>query len=257
MYVVTAVTLSLTLTACGDDGHDHPDASSPVVDAASADAATTDAACTTCTADAATADASTTDASAIDAMVPDATTTDAMITTRSFSQGVAGYTGTQDTTLLLAQPTSSFGTLSAFAWDADGSFGLLRFDSIFGSGATQIPAGSTIVSATLTIEIANDSDVDAALHNVLVPWNEATATYNNLGATAGVSVGEDYSAAVVSAVPPTGTLQLDVTSSVATWSASPSTNRGWLFLTASADGGAANSSEATSARPILTVSFTP
>jgi hypothetical protein len=247
-HALTAIALSLALTACGDDGAPHHDAS-----ARAADARTADALCTTCTADA----TATSDASPIDAPVADAITSDAMISQVSFSQGVAGYSDTHDTTLLLSLPNSTFGTLSDFGWDAAGSAGLLRFDSIFGSAGTQVPAGATIVSATLTITLSNDSDINARLHNVLVPWDEATVTYNSFGPTPGVDTGVDYDPAVVASVPPTGVAQLDVTASVAAWSASPSTNHGWLFLTTSTDGALANSSEASSARPVLTISYTP
>ena len=81
----------------------------------------------------------------------------------TFQQGANGYTGTQDAEIFSAQPTTvqDGGTGTNISVDnQDGGGvrqGLVRFDNIFGAGANQIPLGSVINSATLTIT-ATDYD---------------------------------------------------------------------------------------------------
>ena len=149
--------------------------------------------------------------------------------TLTFQQGVGGYAGTQDTYILETSPTSSFGTLDSFEWDTEETggnansrkYGLLRFDSIFGSGAGQIPVGSTIVSASLDYTVWNNTtNGPGSLNPALVSWDEST-TYNTFGSTAGVQA-EDFGAQVAD-VPAASmqTYSIDVTASLAAWSANP------------------------------------
>ena len=116
--------------------------------------------------------------------------------TLNFQEG-AGYAGTQDTWLAEASPTAVNGAAVTWRWDTENpapsqDWGLLRFDGIFGGGPGQIPPGSTIQSASLTLVV---SDVSAApagdVVPVLVDWSEATATWNNFGGEAGVQVKRD------------------------------------------------------------------
>src|SRR4029453_11956727 len=80
--------------------------------------------------------------------------------TVSFRDGVSGYLGTQDTYLTPRAPTTVQGAVNNWRWDTENpapnaAFGLIRFDGIFGPGVGQIPLGSTIQSATLTLEVTN------------------------------------------------------------------------------------------------------
>ena len=84
--------------------------------------------------------------------------------------------------------------LDSVEWDTEDTqgdantqkFGLIRFENIFGGGAGQIPAGSTIVSAGLQYTVFNYSaSPDANVNGVLVDWTESV-TWNTFGATAGV-----------------------------------------------------------------------
>ena len=100
----------------------------------------------------------------------------------SCQEGVDGYSGTVDTFIHEYDPAGVFGSLPSLEWDlADHGlpkWALLRFDSIFGSGAGQLPIGATIESATLTFEVFNEGD-PADAHEVLIDWTEGV-TYNTV-----------------------------------------------------------------------------
>src|SRR5262245_27019992 len=116
----------------------------------------------------------------------------AVPTVLTFQQGVEGttdgspngffYAGTQDVELQSANPTTNFGTNSSISVDrqdgAGARQGLLRFDDIFGPAASQIPFGSTINSAKLTVRISSASDVNAEMgfYRMKTPWSQDSAT---------------------------------------------------------------------------------
>lgn len=223
---------SILVIACGDDGGGNAiDSSLPAADAAAVDAVGADAP--------GAADANVADAPPVGA--------DAGTTVAVFQDGMNGYTGTRDTSVRSDNPTTNYGSLTVLAWDGDGVVGLLVFTNMFGTGAGQIPQGSTIVSATLTIEVTNASDMAGSVHVVNETWDESTVTW----ATRPVASG----AATAVAPYMTGSADIDVTASVAAWAANPATNYGWAFETASTDGVAASSREASANRPRLTVSY--
>ena len=179
----------------------------------------------------------------------------------SFQQDINGYSGTEDTFVMENNPDTAYGDEDWVEWDADDPYGsgkentgLLKFDDIFGTGAGQIPLGSTILEATLTITI-NDSGDDATVNEVISAWSETT-TYNGFGSTAGVQA-EDYGDVTGTASgASTGAISLDVTDSVQGWS-NGETNLGWIFRP-SGDGGVEfRSSEfaTVSQRPLLEVTY--
>ena len=91
---------------------------------------------------------------------------------------------------------------------------LLRFDGIYGTGPGQIPPGSTIEAATLTLSIFNPTVAPAAeIHDAAVSWSEASVTWNNYGGEAGVQ--PDEIGAFVASAPLSGISTMDVTSSIA------------------------------------------
>lgn len=105
-----------------------------------------------------------------------------------FQQGVDGYTGTEDTYLADSSPTTSHGNATTIITDDAGSVeqGLIRFDNMFGSGPGQIPLGSTITNATLSVYVTNvDSNDLVNLHRMNATWSEAS-TWNSL--TNGIQV---------------------------------------------------------------------
>ncbi len=179
-----------------------------------------------------------------------------------FQVGVSGYTGTQDTHVLGSSASTSFGNAStAVADDTNaGDAALLRFDNLFGSGLGQIPAGSTISSASLSIYVTHpDSNDNVTVHRMLAPWSEAS-TYNSLGSgiqTDGSDAEASSSATLDAGV--SGWITVNgLASTLQAW-ANGSANNGWAFISHDADNWAFASSEhaTTGWRPYLTVSYTP
>ena len=86
-------------------------------------------------------------------------------TTVTFQQDVGGYTDTFDRRINLNDSEDGAGidtTVSAFFIDGDPdddsrSDYLIRFDNIIGPGGNQIPAGATILDATLTLTTTSSS----------------------------------------------------------------------------------------------------
>jgi hypothetical protein len=184
-----------------------------------------------------------------------------------FQEGANGYAGTQDTHVAFASPNTSFGSAVEFNIDnADGGGpvqGLIRFDNIFGSGPGQIPFGSTILQATLTINVTGVSDATANinLHRMLVDWSEAS-TWASL--TDGLQLNNAELSTVIDATLPTpgttGTKSWGTTANlVATiqaW-ANGAANFGWGILNDTGNGLDVVSSEGdtVSLRPALTVAY--
>ena len=189
-------------------------------------------------------------------------------------EGINGYAGTQDTWLNEASPNTSYGTYSTRVSDDDveNSFfddeqgqALIRFEDVVGPGA--IPLGSTIKSATLTIELSDDIDnplfdPDFYLHRVLVPWDESD-TWNSMGG--GLQLGSELTGVLAvfsgdNSPDSDFVRRLDVTSSVQAW-ASGQANWGWAILpeiiSGNDDGIAIRSSESSIAilRPRLEVEY--
>lgn len=178
--------------------------------------------------------------------------------TLSFRNGVAGYSGTIDTYLDEANPALSHATDTAFFMDGDPTIkqGLLRFDGIFGSDASsRIPPGSTILSATLTVNVNDPSNTGALFHRMLRCWQDSN-TWTTFGSGIQADGVEAVAAADATAIQDaTGSLVITVTSSVAAWSAGQP-NLGWALLPGGGAGFAFDSSEG-SIKPLLTVTFSP
>jgi len=105
----------------------------------------------------------------------------------TFQEGTNAYTGTQDTFVDEGEPDTYKGSRDEVCIDLfDGvsdatTQGLIRFDNIFGSGDDQIPLGSTINSAELTVYVTNESlsSAQVTLHLMLQNWSEAS-TWNSV-----------------------------------------------------------------------------
>lgn len=192
--------------------------------------------------------------------------------TLSFQQGLAGYTGTQDTMLRSADVNDSYGSEDYVSVDGDDGSpglkpnqGLLRFDDLFGAAAGQIHAGDTIVSATLTLQVFNPGS-GMSLHDMLAPWSGAS-TWNSLGngvqangmeaALAPVWTGGANDGAENIG---TGALVIDVTSSLLAMQGG-ATHYGWALLpfVNGTNGIDFNASEyfMQAERPLLTVEIMP
>lgn len=175
--------------------------------------------------------------------------------TLSFQQGLNGYAGTQDTmirsneTATGAGQSSSgdsrgrnFGGVDFLSVDGDDGSpgnkpnqGLIRFDSLFGTGAQQIKSTDKIVSATLKLNVF-DTGSGFSLHQMLQTWQQGTVTWNSTAngvqtngveaaANALVSVGSNNSSGNVA----TGWLSLDVTASLQQMQSGQLANHGWLL----------------------------
>lgn len=160
--------------------------------------------------------------------------------TLSFQEGVNGYTGTRDTTLLSSDPDYAAGSDDFASIDAsDGgspNHVLLSFDHLFGNGAGQIKAGDTIVSAKITFVIASVGSGLRA-HDMLSAWNESSITWNSAVngiqadgveavATPFATLGANNGAANVSG----DTFELDVTASLQGVQAGNLPGYGWALL---------------------------
>ena len=188
--------------------------------------------------------------------------TDPALSVATFRLGLNGYTGARDTQLWQENPDASYATTPDLNADLDTSSTvagnqqgqvLLRFDNVFGSGASQIPASATIHSAKLLLHTPKnttgtdfDSNDTFRLHRMIVDWSDS-ATWNSL--TAGVNTDgiEAAAAASFSAVPDVdgGPTIFDVTGDVELFKVGTA-NRGWLIRpssTGTGDGWTLNSSE--------------
>jgi hypothetical protein len=178
--------------------------------------------------------------------------------TVTFRQGNNGYVGTVDTYISSEMPTTALGDLEYVHWEDDSSeYGLLRFDNIFGQATTQIPLGSSIVQASLTIVISDDSEQAGNLREAAVDWDE-TVTFNSFGTAAGVQGGDMHPETIASVPKELGTHVLDVTASIARWSSQSRVNRGWVVVSTNINDSKFRSSEyvlTATERPELTVEY--
>ena len=124
-------------------------------------------------------------------------------TTLIFVDGSGGYAGTRDTHVRLDTPDGSFGGDAAVVVDLDDnsslqgnqpSQGLLRFDTLFGASAAQVPQGAAITAATLTLRTGTDtsdeSTTPTSLHRMLADWTEAS-TWNSMSGGVSADGAED------------------------------------------------------------------
>jgi hypothetical protein len=173
-------------------------------------------------------------------------------------------TSVSGTLLRQSTPTTNYSTASLWTVDGDNPAGsgqkditILRFDSLVGPGAGQIPAGSVIYSAVLKLQ-TTDLGHSASFHKMLVPWTASTATWSSL--TAGVTANDVEASSLVevaSGIISVGVTSLDVKSSVQDW-VSGTPNNGWAIipLSGSIDGWTFYGSAGTTP-PKLEVAYVP
>ncbi|VTS04744.1 DNRLRE domain-containing protein [Tuwongella immobilis] len=196
--------------------------------------------------------------------------------TLSFREGIAGYTGTQDTFLDQNNPTANNGaTTTVQVGQTAGAANrqtLIRFDNLFGleTDAGKIPFNAKITKAVLSFQVDTPGP-GAAVHDMLVNWNESS-TWNSL--TNGLEPGTDVTslfgaqaglASLAKSFGANTAMDVDVTTSLRNWlnGAADATeanakNLGWGLLpwTSGNNSLGLRSSESTSSnRPVLTVSF--
>jgi len=150
---------------------------------------------------------------------------------KAFQEGVSGYVGTQDTWVNQQSPNASYGNSETRTSDDDVANSLfsdyrgqalLRFDNIVGAHA--VPVGSTVVNATLVIDIVDDIDTPFfnpgfIVHPVIRAWDEAS-TWNSLGGglTVGADLGQQIASFVGDNSPDSDSMRrLDITATVQSW----------------------------------------
>ncbi|MBP8302610.1 MAG: CehA/McbA family metallohydrolase [Phycisphaerae bacterium] len=181
--------------------------------------------------------------------------------TLRFQEGVDGYSGTVDTMICAGTSDTSYGDSTSLNVDTSDTYGgasqvLLRFDSITGGAADQIPPYASISSATLRLR-SLDTGNGGSLHAMLQPWSDVS-TWNSLvnGILAddveSSSAAEDSISANI-----VGDVDLDVTATVQGWVDGTIQNNGWAVLPNGTDGWHIASAEhgTTGYRPELSVTF--
>lgn len=161
--------------------------------------------------------------------------------TVTFQEGVNGYTGTEDSYFDEDSPDDEKGTDDHIHSQTEGGrdeHGYLKFDDIFGSGANQVPLGSTITGATLTLDVQNDTTGTITFHQLLTAVDESD-TWNSL--TNGIQRdGAEAAAAASFSVDATsgGPVAISdpaLTSVLQDWLDGTSTNHGFAIFNTSDD----------------------
>jgi hypothetical protein len=151
--------------------------------------------------------------------------------------------------------------------DNDGlqSVALIRFDDIIGKGRGQVPPGSTVTAAVLTLHGNNAGGGKFHVHRLLADWDVSSITWDTAkfgGNTEGgiQADGQEATAPFGSfASNRTGTFEIDVLPAVKLWVAGTAKNEGLAFTSDSTNGWDFDTSEADEVdrRPMLTITFTP
>jgi hypothetical protein len=179
-------------------------------------------------------------------------TGDPAVTNVSFRQGQAGYSGALDTQLWAETPTVNYGATELITADLDTGAAtgnqegqvLVRFNSLLGNGAGQVPTNAIIHSAKLLLFTPPspsgtdyDSDDTFRAHRMIVDWNDS-ATWNSLVNGVSADNVEAASSASFSLVPEVdgAPANFDVTSDVELFQ-SGTANRGWVIRPSSSGSG--------------------
>lgn len=106
--------------------------------------------------------------------------------TVTLRRGLNGYNGVQDTEIRQANPTANFGSQGYLHIDTDDaagggtagpSYGLIRFDGLFGDGAA-VPNERDVLNATLRMYVhpsrSNSEGAGFELRRMLVPWSQGS-----------------------------------------------------------------------------------
>ncbi len=184
--------------------------------------------------------------------------------TKTFRQGDSNGSVVRDGGVNGAAPNSNYATAGYIGVNAtSGGHALIRFDNVFGNGPHQIPFGSTITSATVSLYLSGVASGagPAAMHRMLVPWQD-TATYNSM-TTSGPGIQHDNveSRTVADAyanVSVGGTKSFPVTATVQDW-ANGAAVYGWAIWRNSTVNMNVTLSDnsVVPRRPLLSVTYTP
>ncbi|MGD2037980.1 MAG: DNRLRE domain-containing protein, partial [Desulfobacterales bacterium] len=176
--------------------------------------------------------------------------------------GKGSVSETDDASLRSDNPTTNYGSaVDILVDDTPDYHTVIKFPNIFGGGANQIPLGSTVTSATLTVEVY-DPGTDIDVYQLTESWIEDQVTWNNrVTGTGWSNAGADGTSSHKAAADDTftgstGTQNIDVTTSVQNWSAGEA-NEGWVLIDTSSGGVDIYSSEygTIASRPKLSVTY--
>jgi hypothetical protein len=169
--------------------------------------------------------------------------TDMPIVIRGFQKGAGGYTSAKDTYIDSSAGSTNFnhgGDSEVWVDGSPSQQGLIRFDNIVGSGATQVSSGTKVLSAKLRLYTGNTTSDESpntfGLYTMLRSWEEGD-TYDSL--VAGISGGE-VSASPSFTVRPNDEgayVVFDVTDTVQAWVDGTLTNFGWMIRNDTANNG--------------------
>jgi hypothetical protein len=178
--------------------------------------------------------------------------------TLSFRKGDGGaFSETDDAFIYNGTPNGNRGSDAVLFVDAADCImrltvcrSLLMFPNFIGTNAGQVPAGSTIVSATLELNVTNTGK-GQLIYQVTEGWTESGVTWNSF-AIPGAPGTKGSGIAFVTRI---GVIVINITSIVQNW-VSGDSNIGLLIRSDSTDGADYRSSESTTP-PKLTVTFRP
>lgn len=194
------------------------------------------------------------------------TATPPSVVTANFQDGLSGYTGTTDAHIRSDTPTTNYGTSSRLEFD-----GSPDKSSLVRWGLSGIPAGSTILSASIRINILDASSSTFEIYGLNRAFNESQVNFQQAAngqswSGAGGTGAADRGSVVLGSVaaPPTGLITIPLNAAgvslVQSWLNSPTTNFGLIFQdygSAASDGVDFSSSETSTVanRPLLTVTY--
>jgi hypothetical protein len=185
--------------------------------------------------------------------------------TESYQKGDGKGTTSETDDSSISSGVANMGTDLYLGIDESAHYhSVIKFPNIFGGGANQIPLGSTINSATLTLEVSDEGD-DVLVYQLIESWTETDVTWTSrTSSLSWTDAGADgtssrYATAVATIVASTtGSKNAMVTATVQNWSDGEA-NEGWLLADTGTGGVDIRSSEygTASVRPKLTVNFIP
>lgn len=190
------------------------------------------------------------------------------LTTVSFQQGSlpsSSYAGSTDATIKEGSATTNFGAATTCEADGDDGSGVDK-SCLLKWTVSGIPAGSTVQSASITLQVTNGSPNTYSLYEVKRSWSESAVTWNNATgsttwATAGAKGSTDRGSLVGSVTGGTGSRTITLNAAgvalVQAWVDGTSNNGVLIASTSNTDGiDFASSEHATAAqRPKLTITY--
>ncbi|WP_437877264.1 DNRLRE domain-containing protein [Sorangium sp. So ce513] len=190
------------------------------------------------------------------------------LTTASFQQGSlpsSSYSGSTDATIKEGAATTNFGAATTCEADGDDGSGVDKY-CLLKWTVSGIPAGSTVQSASITLQVIDGSSNTYSLYEVKRSWSESAVTWNNATgsttwATAGAKGSTDRGGLVGSVTGGTGSRTITLNAAgvalVQAWVDGTSNDGILIASTSNTDGIDFASSEhgTVSYRPKLTITY--